>query len=208
LEIKDKLNGAQHILRVGGVPAPSLDDLDDWLDNFFREQLSPSFADSRMVHGDPRFANIMVDRSDNKVVLIDFGDGSGGRHLFHDLARFEVDVILRTTPPLDNGHRIEEVTDRTALLLGTKAEPDSLPRWLRVAALWRRVRDDQVTEIGGRKGVFGLYGIFMLNELLRRVKWYKQPDRKTEDVGATLEELVAVIESVRWALDEKRKLGR
>lgn len=178
--------------------AETLSDLRTWGSHLFGGQPKPSFPDSRLVHGDPRFANIMVDLEQHRVGLIDFGAGNPGRHIFRDLARFEADILLRATGELGGSQRIDDLTARGRELFEHKWGDFSQLRdaWqalqpsARVAAIWRYERNEKFPDFHNEK-VRKLHAIFMATELLRRIKWYADPGES--DAGATTDELLLAL---------------
>ena len=148
--------------------------------------------DSRTVHGDPRFANIVLDRTSNTATLIDYGEGRPG-HVFHDLVRFEVDVLLRSTP-VQAEDRVEEIRGRARILAGIESATAGAPRSHRVASVWRGVRNEHLPTLM-LPGPFALYSVFVVNELFRRVKWHASGNTP-DDVGATITEIVAALRVV------------
>ena len=175
----------------------AIEALDAWADKVIGVHQPPAFPDSRLVHGDPRFANIMVNPIARTVELIDFGAGAPGRHVFHDLARFEVDVLLRTTPtsPRKKSTRTTEIQLRVAALLAENkgTAPPTSPE-VRIASVWRSVRDSRFGQLHNDEPR-ALYALFIANELLRRLKWHHEGN-SLDNVGATVPEIFTAIESV------------
>ena len=192
LKRDEYLKKARPVLRKAGLDTQLLTSVEKWWTDVVHKQSTPSFPDSRLVHGDPRFANILVDLAENRVTLIDFGAGERGRHVFHDLARFEVDLVFRTTAIDADIDRTQEIQERVDLLLReVAAVPMGAgdPR-VRPVEIWRGVRDAffPVIALVPGFGVRKLYALFFMNELLRRLKWHSDGNSDI-DVGATVPEL-------------------
>ena len=179
----------------------TLSRLESWAESLVDgqdENGEPRFPDSRWIHGDPRFANIMVDLNDPvDVQLIDFGAGSSGRHIFRDLARFEVDLLLRTS---EGSGRIEEIDARGKALFQYQPGRISqlretwreLPTNVRVAAIWQYVRNQEFPVFIKEK-VPELHALFIATELLRRLKWHAELGEEA-DVGGSVPELLLAIQ--------------
>jgi hypothetical protein len=195
----DRLDRARAVLESHDVASTVIDRVRDAWNASIKSQMTAAYQDSRTVHGDPRFANIIVNLRDNSVAFIDFGEGGPGRHVFNDLARFEIDVLLRTTAPAAAGDRLDEILARGRVLLDLEPITLDAPREVRAAAVWRARRNQQVTQIPVRRGVFELYAMFLVNELVRRIGWHAQ--RSADDVGGTIGELLAAIDLAREALE-------
>lgn len=201
LKRDEYIKKAKPFLRKAGLDPEVLGLVETWWLAVVEKQMTPAFPDSRLVHGDPRFANILVDLASNKVTLIDFGAGDSGRHIFHDLARFEVDLVCRTTAP--TADRGEEVDHRMGLILregSVETSEPADPRF-RPVEIWRGVRNEifpGISLIPG-SGVRQLYALFLVNELLRRIKWHSEGNDDSE-VGATAAELIGAIRIVLRAV--------
>lgn len=193
-DIMDRFTVAQRLLARESSDAPWLDALGGWVNGRLGDDVA--HRDSRTVHGDPRFANIVLDRTSNTVTLIDYGEGRSG-HVFHDLVRFEVDVLLRSTP-VQAESRIDEIRARARVLAGIDNAPAGAPRALRVAGVWRAVRNEHLPALM-LPAPFALYSMFVMNELFRRAKWHASGNT-AEDVGATLDEILAALRVVTDAV--------
>lgn len=167
-----------------------------WAGGITATDLDRRVFDSRLIHGDPRFANIMVDLdlTRSKVALIDFGAGAAGSHLFRDLARFEVDLLLRSTEP---GGRDDELRVRALALLGHGTAEPSAPH-AHPAYVWREVRNDCFTAFH-KEHVRQVHALFISMELLRRIGWHASL-REEADSGATPPELVVALDAVMTAV--------
>lgn len=170
--------------------------VDDWATKRMGIQQVPSFADSRLIHGDPRFANVMVDPVQHRVELIDYGAGEAGRHVFRDLARIEVDVFLRVS---ETGSSLEPdreqmIAARAAEALAPKADPAAQDQRVRIAELWRESRDNHFSRLRNTADR-ELYSLFVVTELLRRLKWHSEGN-DVSDIGGTVPEIMASIGAV------------
>lgn len=172
----------------------------------------PSFPDSRLVHGDPRLANILVNPLTlGEPDLIDYGDGGPGRHVFHDLARIEADILFRATkvenrtadPHVDAARPVNEVEARASLLFAPLQGSPPDDRRLRIAHTWRDARDRMFAELPRARDT---YWLFVLTELLRRLTWHIRDDAGSagnagdtgnttldDRVGATVPEIMSAI---------------
>lgn len=203
-EMNTRYTDAIRELRSHGSDPQAVEGISEWLNAKLGEQVK--YLDSRVVHGDPRFANVMLNRVVNEVSLIDFGAGGPNRHVFHDLARFEVDVLFRSTEP--KGNREKDILARVGFLLGEKKVTKRTPREQRVAAQWRRARNRHLTVLVLPE-IMDLYSMFILNELFRRAGWYKKAGRTSADVGASPSEIVTAIGAVVSHMEEtQRRNGR
>lgn len=195
-----KLRDARAVLS-GSPGSGDLGGLEAWLTP--RLKFATLFPDARNTHGDPRFANVIADRNSNSVSLIDWGEGSSQGHAFSDLARFEVDILLRTTPPRDAGqHRFGELCARLRILQSQDAVPAALAPELKVSEMWRHARNKAVKALLDPDDL-NQYAIFVIYELLKRITWWAKPGRTVSDVGGTPNELVAAINWVREAVEER-----
>lgn len=189
----DKYFAAANALATTGFSQRTMDDLDDWVNVLVGRQHEPSIPDSRVLHGDPRFSNIMIDTraGSHRVNLIDFGAGDpeGGGHVFRDLARFEVDLLLRTTPC--RGSRTQEISERGRVLFGAAQAALSDDKRVKIAEKWRIARRNRFSRIDDTE-VRELHAIFVAMELLRRLKWHSELHGDA-DSGATIAELFRAV---------------
>jgi len=187
-----ELGGAE----LGPGSPGTLRTLAEWAGKLTMTPLPKSAFDSRLIHGDPRFANIIVDLDLTRfdVVLIDFGAGASGGHLFRDLARFEVDLLLRTTDP---GERDDELRARAAALFGHDTSGPSGPH-VHLAQVWRAARSHQFSAFH-REEVRRLHALFVSMELLRRIEWHLTLQADA-DSGATPAELVTALDALMDAV--------
>lgn len=192
----DDFYDAASTLAVGTSTKRTLRDLSDWLDTVIGRQHLPSAPDSRVLHGDPRLSNIMIDTGagHHTVDLIDYGAGNpeGGGHIFRDLARFEVDLLFRASPA--QGRRAAEIAERARLLfqLGQPNDDPNRARNLQVAVRWRTALEQRFDRITKRE-VHELHAVFIAMELLRRLKWHQELS-KNADSGARVPELFKALD--------------
>jgi hypothetical protein len=150
----------------------------------FREWWEESIAsirvapvhDDRLLHGDVRFANVLVDSVHSEVHFIDYGNGRRG-HVFEDFARFEIDLLFRTTPRVDGGQALDhtQLLDATAHLLrdevslgeGATAENN---RQIKCLTQWRRMMYQALPQMA-LPGATMMYRWFLLRECLKRTRW-------------------------------------
>jgi len=197
-----RLAAATGVLQQRGHDPASLGNLAAWINERLGYDVPRVARDERFVHGDPRFANLVVDRGDNKVALIDFGEGHLG-HVFSDFARFEGDILTRTTAAKTGSDRIAEIQAGVRQLQASQRPPLQPGRSpLTVAALWREERDRSFPALHEAKPL-NLYSLFMIKELLGRIRWWSKPERTLDEVGATVPELVAAINFVRETVEER-----
>ena len=95
------LDGLTAVLQSAAAYAPEPTDLLSfraWWEAALSNEAIAAFPNKTLVHGDLRFANVLVNRTTADVELIDFGNVSVG-HVFRDLARFECDLLFRISAP-------------------------------------------------------------------------------------------------------------
>ena len=173
---------------------------------------SPEFPDSRWIHGDPRLANVLVDPGHRAwVEIIDYGDGGPGGHVFKDLARLEIDILIRSTDVATRDEHSGEVEHRAAALFRADEPLQNDDRRIDIVRIWREARNEKFKAPGLTAGVQGsaraVYWLFLAKELFRRLRWHSEeladaekrgvdPARDEADrhVGATLAELVAALQ--------------
>lgn len=132
--------------------------------------------DNRLLHGDVRFANILVDSVHSEIHFIDFGNGRRG-HVFEDFARFEIDLLFRTTPRIEGGgdldrSRLFEAVQyllRDEVSLGDGITNDS-SRQVRCIRHWRQVMYQALPKMT-LPGAMMMYRWFLLRECLKRTRW-------------------------------------
>lgn len=159
-----------------------------------RVRIAP-IDDSRTLHGDLWFGNILVDSVKSDVYIIDFGKASTG-HVFRDLARFEIDLILRC------GSSSGSVSPDTRVASMRRAALASLPvldeelESLIPVRLWRKsVLEGSTVFAAG--AAFEMYRWFLLVELIRRLRWITASGQPTErDAGPILEAILVVQEAI------------
>ena len=193
LNIERSLDVARDRLTSDGLGDECLDLVEDWWSEALTSQRHPGFADSRLVHGDPRLANILLDaRAPMQIELIDFGAGGPGRHVFHDLARLEVDLLLRAASSESDNDRVRAVRHRARILRGSVQVSTGDPKSDHVVSIWRAARNHRFRDLD-RPDVQTLYSMFLVKELLRRIKWHTEGN-SVEDVGASVDEIAAAIQ--------------
>ncbi|MFE4969520.1 hypothetical protein [Streptomyces sp. NPDC056660] len=170
--------GVQAVLNAARAFCPDLSELvgfRDWWEDTTASVRVSSVHDDRLLHGDVRFANILVDSVHSDVHFIDFGNGHRG-HIFEDFSRFEIDLLFRAIPRLDRSAVLNrdllfesvEYLLRDQLNLG--AENGQASRIIRCLSLWRQGMFQAFPEMT-RPGALGMYKWFLLRECLKRLKW-------------------------------------
>jgi phosphotransferase family enzyme len=151
-----------------------LADFEHWFTDASNAIAVAPISDSRLLHGDARLANILIDSVHTRIHLIDFGNGRIG-HLFEDLARFELDMILTTARR--HPESIDLVQDE---LLKTFAlalregfglwDVQTTIRPERCLKLWR---EELAGVLSGAAlpGMSMMYRWFLLVECLTRLRW-------------------------------------
>lgn len=151
---------------------------DWWEDALSQESIAP-FPNSVRLHGDLRFANVLVNRTTATVELIDFGNSTQG-HVFSDLARFECDLLFRVPPPPIETETLrlssEDRQIRT-LECAFNPQPGALndaadPGNPQLAAL-RILREtfDASWHLNSNEGRNTMYMWFLLAEVMKRLMW-------------------------------------
>jgi hypothetical protein len=160
---------------------PELSGFREWWDETVLANRVAPVPDERQLHGDFRFANILVDSVHSQIHLIDFGNGRRG-HVFEDFARFEIDLLFRAAPRIDD----QGVIDRSRLFeaveylledelnLGATFNSGS-SRHLKCLELWRQVMYQSFPGLA-RRGALMMYRWFLLCECLKRTRWVASGD--------------------------------
>jgi Phosphotransferase enzyme family len=176
-------DGLQAVLSTAAAFVPEGDHLSGfrswWEDAVQRESLAP-YANTTRLHGDLRFANVLVNRTTAEVELIDFGHSTTG-HVFRDLARFECDLLFRIAPPaIETQTARRSAEDRRVhaleLAFGVDfhppAEDPSDPDNPQIMAL-RILRGvyDRLWHVNADAGRRRMYHWFLLAEVLKRLTW-------------------------------------
>lgn len=169
----------------------------DWWGQALENESMAAFPTKTIVHGDLRFANVLVDRTTAEVELIDFGNVTEG-HVFRDLARFECDLLFRITvpsmrtnmmPQSDQDRRIrvlEYAFNPEIRELRDSDDPDNPV--LAALAILRQVYD-KYWNLESNHGRRRMYQWFLLAEVLKRLMW-------TEEVSSTVESRRALLVAV------------
>ena len=150
---------------------------DWWEDAVSRESIAP-FPNSTLLHGDLRFANVLVNRTTATVELIDFGNSAQG-HVFRDLARFECDLLFRVPPPIETETLRLSSEDRQIRTLecafnprpgpvDDAADPDN-PQLSALRIL--RETYDSIWHLNSDEGRHKMYMWFLLAEVMKRLMW-------------------------------------
>lgn len=183
-------HGLTAVIESAAAYAPQASDLlglHEWWEEAVARQSLAAFPNTSLLHGDLRFANVLVNRTTADVELIDFGNSAEG-HVFRDLARFECDLLFRVVPPpaetktlrLSSEDRrmraLERAFDPQAHMIYDPDDPES-PQ---IAAL-KILREtyDSYWHVSSDEGRRRMYMWFLLAETLKRLMW-------TGDVFSTL----------------------
>jgi hypothetical protein len=158
---------------------PELVGFRDWWDESIAAIRVAPVPDDRALHGDFRFANILVDSVHSQIHLIDFGNGRRG-HAFEDFARFEIDLLFRTTPriPEQGGIDRSKLLEVVAYLLDDDLNLGDIPdtgRQLKCLRLWRQIMYQSFPSLASR-GAPMMYRWFLLCECLKRTRWVASDD--------------------------------
>ena len=131
-------------------------------------------ADERTLHGDARLANILVNWVEADVHLVDYGNGRPG-HLFEDLVRLELDLLIVTAARDEND---QEILQDDLLRTFNFALRDVFSlhhtelndRSIRCLQMWRQQLVAAVPHLGAQ-GTAVMYRWFLLVECLKRLRW-------------------------------------
>lgn len=151
----------------------------DWWEAAISKESMAPFPNTTTLHGDLRFANVLVDRTTATVELIDFGS-SGEGHVFRDLVRFECDLLFRVIPPpietetlrLSSEERqirtLERAFSAKSGPIGDDKDPDN-PQLSALKIL--REAYETYWRIGSVEGRHKMYLWFLLAEVTKRLLW-------------------------------------
>jgi Phosphotransferase enzyme family len=160
----------------------------DWWEQALDKESMAAFPSKTLLHGDLRFANVLVNRTTAEVELIDFGNSAEG-HVFRDLARFECDLLFRITVPRTQTTMPHQSSDDRRIRsleyafnpatrqLRDPQDPDN--PLLAALEILREVYD-KYWNLGSNQGRRRMYQWFLLAEVLKRLMW-------TEDIFSTVE---------------------
>ncbi|WP_369244381.1 phosphotransferase [Streptomyces sp. R41] len=189
---------------------PELIGFRDWWEESIASVRIAPVHDDRLLHGDIRFANILVDAVHSDVHFIDFGSGRRG-HVFEDFARFEMDLLFRAIPHITGG---DGGLDRSILLesmefilrdevnLGKREERGN--RLMRCLDIWHQVMFQAFPQMT-RPGALVMYRWFLLRECLKRTRWTSGAMAGAEEPDAA--SLIYTICALRQSLSGKRVAG-
>jgi Phosphotransferase enzyme family len=167
--------------------ADELSELREWWSKESSKVLiAPWPLPSHVLHGDLRFANILVNLvNPSEVEIIDFGNVSSG-HVLRDLVKFECDLLFRVLPqPMvfdDREWSSEELrshslryaftSDFLCLNAPTFTGPNTYPHLQSLQII--RAEYNRKWRVGGDKGREIMYRWFLLGEVLRRLGWLER----------------------------------
>jgi hypothetical protein len=150
-----------------------------WWESAVSRESIAQFPNSARLHGDLRFANVLVDRTTATVELIDFGNSAEG-HVFSDLARFECDLLFRVLPPPIQTETLRlSSEDRRIRTLERAFSPrpgaleDPVDRDNPQLAALRLLREtyDGWWHLNSNEGRHKMYLWFLLAEVMKRLLW-------------------------------------
>ena len=179
----------------------NLNDFEGWFTERVKHITIAPLDDERRIHGDLWFANLLVDPVKSDVFIIDYGNSITG-HAFQDLARFEIDLLLRTgsgNSVVSYEGRISSVRSAANALVPTDnvAIEALIP-----LAQWREALTS-TSSIFSRPGAFEMYRWFLLVELMKRLRWVTPAASPTDmDAGTLLESLMIIQRSVDDTIPE------
>lgn len=187
---------------VGGLlpMAPGLKDFQAWFETHSSLVRIAPVHDRRPIHGDLWSGNVLVDTVKSDVYVIDYGN-SRLAHGFQDLARFEIDIILRagsTRPQVTPELRVVAMRNAAMSLLPAPSEPMDALIPLRY---WRDVTAEATPTLAAPGG-FEMYRWFLLAELLKRIRWVTPSANAIDADGGTLLQCILTVQS---AIDPDRK---
>jgi hypothetical protein len=204
----------QSVAAYAPEPADFLSFRDWWEQALDRESMA-AFPSKTLVHGDLRFANVLVNRTTAEVELIDFGNSTEG-HVFRDLARFECDLLFRVgVPPTQTNllHRssddrrlrsLEYALDSGVRQLRDPQDPDNP-----VLAALEILREiyDKYWSLESNHGRRAMYQWFLLAEVLKRLMWVEEVFAAVEGRRALLVAVSLLRKGIEGRKVEARSFG-
>jgi hypothetical protein len=171
--------GLSALLETAALSSPhgsEIANFRSWWDDRIGSVNIAGYPSAALVHGDLRFANVLINRRTADVELIDFGGVRRG-HVFQDLARFECDLLCGIEPaksgteqsPAGDADWILEVAFNEHGTALARPAADLEP-WLRALKILRSTYD-KYWRLAGDVGRRRMYTWFLLNEVLRRLLW-------------------------------------
>jgi hypothetical protein len=188
--------GLEAVIESAAAFAPqesALHGFRDWWEGAVSRESIAQFPNSARLHGDLRFANVLVDRTTATVELIDFGNSAQG-HVFSDLARFECDLLFRVLPPPIQTETLRlSSEDRRIRTLERAFSPrpgaldDPVDRDNPQLAALRLLREtyDSFWHLNSNEGRHKMYLWFLLAEVMKRLMWTGD-ESSTSDVRRAL----------------------
>lgn len=193
-----------NVLQVVSKLLPGITNLygfEAWFDRCVDKIRIAPADDQRLIHGDLWFANVLVDPVKSDVFIIDFGNSATG-HTFQDLARFEIDILLRCgsgTTGVSYDARVSSVRNAAIALVPTE---DSTLEALIPLRQWRETLATE-SHMFSHGGAFEMYRWFLLVELVKRIRWVSAAASPTDmDAGTLLESLLILQRAVDASLPE------
>ncbi|WP_091053745.1 phosphotransferase [Glycomyces sambucus] len=169
--------GVSAVIRTAAAFCPDLNELNglrEWWDENLNGVLFAPVHDRRRLHGDARFANVLVDDVRSEVHLIDFGSGRLG-HVFEDFARFELDLLFKSVPKVNGSQEVDRAQLVTAVNFVLRDEvnlgnEELSSRSLKCLRLWRNAMCRSFPQLKHSGGLM-MYRWFLLGECLKRTTW-------------------------------------
>ena len=134
------------------------------------------------IHGDLRFANVLLRIGRDDVHLVDFGSGSEG-HVMRDLAKFECDLLFRILPsPTEELTTHALRTEAIQVATGGPFNPSSVESNNRLINALKLLRSayDAKWEFSAHPERTQMYRWFQLGEILKRLLWFEDIFTNTE----------------------------
>jgi hypothetical protein len=187
-------NGLSNILAITSTLLPNeknLGDLQEWTESQVNSMLAIPIPDRRRLHGDARFANILVDNVHSSIELIDYGNAQIG-HVFQDFARFEVDLWFRSSSNLNHDKQSSNSLAIAETALRRLTIDDDHPLSSSPLRYWRDALLDTFPGFGA-PGALQLYRWFLFVELLKRLKWIRE--NSTSESGT---DALTLLQCIAW----------
>jgi hypothetical protein len=171
--------GVNSVLSTAAAFLPEgeeLRDLERWWHKRSQDWRITPWKRLSAIHGDLRFANVLLRIGRDEVHLVDFGSGTEG-HVMRDLAKFECDLLFRILPPptpelTTHALRTEAIQVATSgpfnpSLAGSNNRLVSALKLLRGAY-------DAKWEFSAHPERMQMYRWFQLGEILKRLLWFEE----------------------------------
>jgi hypothetical protein len=171
-----------------------------WRATTSRSKGPAAVQDHGPIHGDLRFANILVEPTTSAVELIDFGSAREG-HVFADLAKFECDVLLRLHADPNDANASEAMRLEVLNAAAHRGLAPDAPKANKHLDVFRTLREVYDNRWHFTPQCFSMYRWFVLAELLKRLRWF-------EDVFASPSGRVALLRAILLMKRAEERLER